>query len=111
MITQQNREVSHTERRLAHVGRERMDPSIGRDALVAKLHEIANRRRQLQKQIDVEALWSVIHTEATWIDVETMAEFCFDGDISSDHVSAVMRALFEDPLYFKFDTKRSQACH
>jgi len=106
MITQHNREVSHTEKRLAHVGRERMDPSIGRDALVARLQEIANRRRQLQKQIDVEALWSVIHTEAAWIDVETMAEFCFDGDISSDHTSAVMRALFEDPLYFKFDTKR-----
>jgi len=106
MITEHNREVSHTEKRLAHVSVEGLDLSIGRDAVVHQLQDIANRRRLLQKQIDVEALWSVLHSEATWIDVQTMAEFCFDGKISSDQTSAVMRALFEDPLYFKFDTDR-----
>jgi exoribonuclease-2 len=64
------------------------------------------RRRQLQKQIDVEALWEVLHTEATWIDLQTMAEFSFDGEISGDHTSAVMRALHEDRLYFKFDSNQ-----
>lgn len=106
MITENNREVSHTEKRLAHISTDRLDLNGGRDALIAQLKQTANRRRQLQKQIDVEALWSVLHTEATWIDRDTMAEFCFDGKISSDHTSAVMRALFVDPLYFKFDGDR-----
>jgi exoribonuclease-2 len=35
-----------------------------------------------------------------------MAYFSFDGAISSDHTSALLRALFEDHLYFKFDTAR-----
>jgi exoribonuclease-2 len=35
-----------------------------------------------------------------------MAEFCFSGELSGDHTSAVMRAMFEDRLYFKFDTHR-----
>ncbi|NVM57962.1 MAG: RNB domain-containing ribonuclease [Desulfobacterales bacterium] len=106
MLTEHNREVSHAEKRLANIGEQRLDPGIGRDALVKHLQATAARRRQLQKQIDIEALWEILHTEATWIDRQTMAEFCFDGEISGDHTSAVMRALFEDRLYFKFDTDR-----
>ncbi|UCD87935.1 MAG: RNB domain-containing ribonuclease [Desulfobacterales bacterium] len=106
MLTEHNREISHAEKRLAHVTRERLNPDKGRDALVSRLQDTVAIRRQLQKQIDVEALWGVLHEEAAWIDLQTMAEFSFDGDISSDHTSAVMRALFEDRLYFKFDTHR-----
>jgi exoribonuclease-2 len=104
MLTEHNREISHAEKRLAHVSRERLDLGAGRDLLVGRLQSTVAKRRQLQKQIDVEALWGVLHTEAMWIDLQTMAEFSFDGKISSDHTSAVMRALFEDRLYFKFDT-------
>jgi len=106
MLTEHNREVSHAEKRLAHVSSERLYPRTGRDALVNRLKNTVARRRQLQKQIDVEALWEVLHTEAAWIDLQTMAEFSFDGEISGDHTSAVVRALFEDRLYFKFDSNR-----
>ena len=106
MLTEHNHEVSHAEKRLAHVSSERLDLRTGRDALVNRLKNTVARRRQLQKQIDVEALWEVLHTEATWIDLQTMAEFSFDGEISGDHTSAVIRALFEDRLYFKFDSNR-----
>jgi exoribonuclease-2 len=106
MLTEHNREISHAEKRLAHVSPEPLDPAMGRDALVSRLQNTVGTRRQLQKQIDVEALWGVLQEEATWIDLQTMAEFSFDGPITSDHTSAVMRALFEDRLYFKFDTNR-----
>ena len=106
MLTEHNREVSHAEKRLAHVATQRLDPKLGRDALVEHLKSAAARRRTLQNQIEVKDLWEVLHTEATWIDLQSMAEFCFDGEISGDHTSAVMRALFEDRLYFKFDADR-----
>jgi exoribonuclease-2 len=106
MLTEHNREISHAEKRVAHIGGERLDLGAGRDALVSNLQSTVAVRKQLKKQIDVEALWSVLHTEDTWIDLQTMAEFCFDGSISGNHTSAVMRALFEDRLYFKFDTNR-----
>jgi exoribonuclease-2 len=106
MLTEHNREVSHGRNRLAHVADRRLDLRRGRDALVEKLHATAARRKQLENQIDVEDLWEVLHEEASWIDLQTMAEFCFDGEISSDHTSAVMRALLADRLYFKFDTER-----
>ena len=106
MLTEHNREVSYGEKRLAYVGSERLDLNMGREALVDQLVAAASRRRQLQNQINVEELWELMHTEALWIDVQSMAEFCFDGEISGDQTSAVMRALFEDRLYFKFDTGR-----
>ena len=106
MLTEHNREVSHSEKRVAHAGTEPLDLGIGRDTLVNRLKTAVARRKQLQKHIDIEALWGVLNTEATWIDLPTMAEFSFDGEISSDHTSAVMRVLFEDRLYFKFDGNR-----
>ncbi len=106
MLTERNREVSHTEKRLAHTAKERLDVKIGRDALVEHLQAAGARRGQLRDQIDVEALWQVLHTEATWFDLQTMSELCFTDKITDDHTSAVMRAVFKDRLYFKFDTDR-----
>ncbi|NVM23938.1 MAG: RNB domain-containing ribonuclease [Desulfobacterales bacterium] len=106
MLTEHNREMSHQEKRLAHVGDQRLDPTIGRDALVENLKATVAKRRQIQNQIDIEALWEVLHSEAAWIDRQSMAEFCFAGEISADHTSALMRALFQDRLYFKFNARR-----
>jgi exoribonuclease-2 len=106
MLTEHNREVGHAEKRLAHIANQRLDARLSRDVLVETLKAAAARRRKLQNQIDVKDLWEILHTEATWIDLKSMAEFCFDGEISSDHTSAVMRALFADRLYFKFDADR-----
>lgn len=106
MLTQNNREVTQAKKRLAHISDEYLDLNMGRDALVERLRAVAAKRKRLQNQIDIKTLWEVLHTEATWIDLKTIAELCFDGQPSSDHTSAVMRALFEDRLYFKFDTNR-----
>lgn len=106
MLTEHNREVSHAEKRLAHVSVERLDPAMNRDALLAHVRDMAAKSRLLQKQIDLEALWEALHGEAVWIDLQTVTEFAFEGEISSNHSSAVMRALFEDRLYFKFDINR-----
>lgn len=44
----------------------------------------------------------MLNSEQEWIDLETMTEFCFSEERTSDHESAVVRAFFEDKLYFKF---------
>ena len=106
MLTMQNREVSHGENRLAHVSEDRIDVEMGRSRLLEYLHDVISKREALKEQIDLQELWEVVHTEPAWIDVKTMAELCFDTQISSDHTSAIMRAVFEDRFYFKFDTRR-----
>jgi exoribonuclease-2 len=106
LLTENNREVSFSEKRLVHIGGSCLDLSKGRSALTEELQIIAHKRKQLHHQIDVEELWDILHTERTWIDLGTMAELCFEGEINSDRTSAIVRAMLEDRLYFKFDSYR-----
>jgi exoribonuclease-2 len=53
--------------------------------------------------VDIKDLWDVLNTEQVWIDLETMTEFCFPDSPSGDHESAIIRAFFDDRLYFKFN--------
>ncbi len=103
LLTENNREVNLSRNRLLHKDKMRLDLNLGRDQLVAALKQIAQKRQALIKKIDIKDLWEVLNTEQNWIDLATMTEFCFPDDPSGDHESAVIRALFNDRLYFKFN--------
>jgi exoribonuclease II len=103
LITENNREVKMALGRLTHHCRQRLDPAMGRDKMVDALKEISVRRRALSARINISELWEVLNSEQEWIDLATMTAFCFSGDIDSDHESAVIRAFFNDRLYFKFN--------
>ncbi len=103
LLTENNREVNLSSKRLLHTDKIRLDLTLGRDQMVEALKQVARKRRDLIKNIDIRDLWEVLNTEQNWIDLSTMTEFCFPGSPSCDHESAVMRALFNDRLYFKFN--------
>jgi exoribonuclease-2 len=103
LLTENNREVNLSRNRLLHKDKMRLDLNLGRDQIVAALKQLAHKRQALIKNIDIKDLWEVLNTEKNWIDVATMTEFCFPGGPSADHESAVIRALFNDRLYFKFN--------
>lgn len=102
LLTEHNREVKLSAGRLSHVSNIHLDLGAGRDRTVAALKEIASRRRVLSSQIDILALWEILNSEQEVIDLQTMTDFCFPNEPDSDHQSAVMRAFFQDRLYFKF---------
>jgi len=106
LLTENNREVKLSASRLLHTDDVRLDLSQGRDRMVDALKQVADKRKALIPKVDVQDLWDVLNTEQVWIDLETMTEFCFPGDPSADHESAVLRALFNDRLYFKFNPDR-----
>lgn len=106
LLDQTNREVNLSASRLTHKSNTRLDLSIGRDKLVGALKEIANRRNALVDQIDIKELWEVFNTEQEWIDLATMTEFCFPDNPTGDHESAVVRAFFNNRVYFKFNHDR-----
>jgi len=105
LLTEANREASISENRLLHPDG-RLSIDMGRDRLVSSLGQIVRRREELKQKINILELWQVLHTENEWIDVETMAQFCFDCSITKDHISAVVRAFFENRTYFKFDVTK-----
>jgi exoribonuclease-2 len=106
LLTENNREVNLSAARLSHSGEVCMDTSMGRDQMVDRLKHIAMRRHTLIRDIDIQELWEVLNSEQEWIDLRTMTEFCFPGRPNGDHESAVVRAFFQDRLYFKFNPDR-----
>ena len=106
LLTENNREVKLSAARLLHKDNARLNISMGRDKIVDALKEVANKRKALLNQVDIKDLWEVLNTEQVWIDLETMTEFCFPDNPGADHESAVLRAFFDDRLYFKFNLDR-----
>jgi exoribonuclease II len=106
LLTESNREVNLSANRLSHTCETRLDLSMGRTKMVHALKEIVGQRNALVNNIDIKELWEVLNTEQEWIDVGTMTEFCFPNNPNDDHESAVIRAFFQNRLYFKFHHER-----
>ncbi len=102
LLSENAREVSLAPNRLSHQSAVRMDLTLGRDRIVDMLKQLASRRHNLTRKIDIRQLWEVLNTEQEWIDLGTMTTFCFSESVTSDHESAVIRAFFENRRYFKF---------
>jgi len=102
LLTESNREVKLSLNRLSHRCRERIDANLGREKSVAAIKEIAERRKALIDQIDIQELWEVLSSEQELIDLPTMTEFCFPDTPTADHEAAVIRAFFADRRFFKF---------
>ena len=103
LLAETNREVNLSQSRLSHKCNMRIELSMGRTMIVGRLNQIANQRKALSADIDVKELWEVLNTEQEWIDLETMTAFCFPNSPTYDHESAVIRAFFENRLFFKFN--------
>lgn len=106
LLTENNREVKMAVGRLTHRSDRILDASTPRLKLVNELKEIAARRIDLSRQINIPDLWEVINTEQEWVDLPTMTALCFPEEADDDHQSAVIRAFFADRLYFKFNIDR-----
>jgi exoribonuclease-2 len=102
LLTENNREVKLSAGRLVHHTPLGLDGAEGRSRLVSALKEIAERRHKLSQQIDIRELWEILNSEQEWIDLGTMTAFCFRDGTDADCQSAVIRAFFNDRLYFKF---------
>ncbi len=103
LLTEHDRELNLAAQRLSHTSGDRIDPGMGRSAVVQHLRDIAARRQSLSEQVDVKSLWDIVHSEADAIDLPTMTSLVFPNDPDADHESAVIRALFRNRLYFKFN--------
>jgi len=106
LITEANREINLSPKRFTHAGGTFLDPSLGRDRLVGMLREITARRATLMHHVDIRELWEVLHSEPDWIDIATLTGLCFPDAPEGDHEAAVVRALFDQRRYFKFDHGR-----
>ncbi|MFN2436083.1 MAG: ribonuclease catalytic domain-containing protein [Desulfotignum sp.] len=103
LLNENSREVSLSEKRLTHVSQICLDTTQPRNHLINQLKTTANTRRELSERIDILEIWEILHEESEDIDLAAMTVFCFDPPLCCDHEAAVIRAVFNDRLYFKFN--------
>jgi exoribonuclease-2 len=106
LLTENDREINLSSNRLSHKSAMVLDLSMGRIKTIDALRGIAYRRKQLTRMVNIRELWEVLNSEQEWIDLTTMTEFCFSKQATCDHESAIVRAFFQNRLYFKFDQNR-----
>jgi exoribonuclease II len=72
----------------------------GRDAQINRLKAISHQRDEIKNRIDLRELWEVVGMETSEISVEDLSELFF-GQNNSDYSASLLRAIFEDRLYFR----------
>lgn len=102
LLTESDREVNLAESRITFISNSFVDITSGRNTIVGRLKDTAARREKLKESIDLKELWELLNEEGDWVDLPTMAEYCFPAPPESDQQAAIIRACFENRLYFKF---------
>ena len=101
LLTPANRDVKLSPKRALLISGTRIDVEQSRDQLLQKLQQIERLRIKLKEEIDVKEIWELIRDEEDVFDHRYLAQLAFGENAAEDHFSAVMRALFENRLYFK----------
>ncbi len=101
MLTPANREVNLSPKRTLLISNPQIDVTQPRDQLLQKLQQIEMLRLKLKEEIDIKEIWELIRDEEEVFDHRYLAQLAFGEDAGEDHFSAVVRALFENRLYFK----------
>ena len=101
LLTLLNRLVNLPSKRAAHMSPSHISVDRPREELLNRLKEIDSRRISLKEKINVKELWELIKDENESYDYKYLAQLCFGEDVTDDHVSALIRALFDDKLFFR----------
>jgi exoribonuclease-2 len=101
LLTLSNHEVSMSPKRALLVSSTSLDISRSREELLRELRVIQNRRIDYMKRVPIEDLWELTYQEKRAFTYRYLAQLSFGQDATDDHISALVRALFADKVYFK----------
>lgn len=109
LLTTHNRQLNVSIKRVLLISSHPLDdPSRPREELLAGLRSAEERRNTLVRDVRVRELWELIHDENQSYDYRYLAELCFGEGVDDDHISALVRALFQDSIHFKLKDGRFQ---
>jgi len=101
LLTPSNREVNLSQKRIMLISETTIDISRSREDLLERLKQKEEKRIRLKEEIEVKDLWELVQDEDESFDHKYLAHLVFGETVTDDHFSALMRALFENRLYFK----------
>lgn len=103
LISQNGREGHLPESRVLLASRRGQPREGSRESLAAALRQSSARRAEMAATISLDELWEIVSLEPDGeFAVEFLAELLFGAAVDDDQAAAFLRAVFADPLYFKF---------
>jgi exoribonuclease-2 len=106
LLTTSNREVNLSPKRVIFISDTTIDIQRPRQELLERLKQTERIRKSLQRQINAKELWELINEEKESFHHKYLAQLVFGETITDDHLSGLIRALFEDRLYFRLKDGR-----
>jgi len=106
LLTPLNRQVNLPSKRAIFVSSSHISSDSPREEILSSLREIEMNRLRLKEEVKIKELWELIRDEDESYDYKYLAQLCFGESITEDHISALVRALFDDKLYFKMKDGR-----
>jgi exoribonuclease II len=107
LLTHTGKETRMSANRILNAVREMpkdIRSSNGRDAIVSALKGIFATREELKATINLQEIWEVVGTELSEIDPEELSELVFGKNRDFNCTASLIRAIFEDRVYFKMRT-------
>ena len=103
LINQNGREVNLPVSRVVHCSDITHPVNISRDLLTKHLRETTEKRCTLMTHINLAEIWELTSEEGSMnFSPDFLAELTFGEEANDDTVSAFLRCVFEDKLFFKF---------
>ena len=101
LLTEENREITLGPNRIVLSSPQPLNPSLPRQTLLEKMKAAVENQERLRRSISVRDLWELVWEERKDFRLRELAEFIFQPPVTFDQEMALLRALFEDRLYFK----------
>ena len=103
LVNQNGRELNLPISRIVHCSSSSYSGESDRDSLVRLLRSTTEKRHSLMERVDLEVLWELTSSETTdTFDPGFLAELIFGRSADDDIVSALLRSVFNDKLFFKY---------
>lgn len=103
LINQNGRELNLPVSRVVHCSSETHSSTISRESLVNHLKDTTTQRCSLMNEVNLKELWELTTDESSNIFTPSfLAELTFGEDANDDTISAFLRCVFIDKLYFKY---------
>ncbi len=101
LLTEENKEVTLGENRLAYISSRLMKVDLHRDLIVQELKDLTQRVREVQNSLCIKELWELVNNEGREFSLRELVELTFNSPQSEAQELALFRALAEDRIYFK----------
>jgi len=103
LLNQHGREVNLPPGRVMHRSRRSPGTGASREDILRDLSRIDEHRRRLMTDIRLDELWDVVCAAGgEELSPDFLAELYFGTAAESDHVAAMLRAVFQDRLFFRY---------